>query len=277
MMHTGTAANVHFQDGQAVVRKSEVKYLGCYLNQDCDTKRELNQRISNCMAIMKKMDLFWRHSDCPVRLKLTTLDAVIRSKLLYGLDAVNLKEPEKKRLDAFQLKGLRKIMHMQTTFVNRQNTNQKVYETVNNKLEEEGARKPLKQFREMYKEACTKRAARTLKASPSDQARRITFETDSIRPRAFGNKKVGRPKQQWAETATRDLWDTLQPMMQHPFCQTPLDFNDTRHKDQLLKTLDEEQVRGNKHRSTHQQKWQTRRLQPHELMFSNADAGLHIR
>ena len=95
------------------------------------------------MAIMKIIDLFCRHSDCPFRLKLTTLAAVIRSKLLYGLDAVNLKEPEKKRLDVFQLKGLRKITHKQTTFVNRQNTNQKVYEKVNNQLGEEGARKPL--------------------------------------------------------------------------------------------------------------------------------------
>ena len=147
------------------------------------------------MAIMKRMDSFWRHNDCPVQLKLTTLDAVIRSKVLYGLDAVNLKEPEKKRLDVIQLKGLRKITHMQTAFLNRQNTNQKVYEKVNNQHGEEGAKKQLKQLRDMHRETCIERAARTIRTSPSDPASRIKYDTDSIRrPR----KALAKRKNVWS-------------------------------------------------------------------------------
>ena len=60
------------------------------------------------MATLKKLDLFWLHSDCPTRIKVITLDAVIRSKLLYGMESAKLGETELKRLDQIHLKAMRK-------------------------------------------------------------------------------------------------------------------------------------------------------------------------
>ncbi len=101
-------ANVHFKDGTKVPKKTEVVYLGCSLNQQTDYRRELGKRIQNCMATLKKLDIFWLHSNCPARIKIITLDAVIRSKLLYGMESAKLGETELKRLDNIHLKAMRK-------------------------------------------------------------------------------------------------------------------------------------------------------------------------
>ena len=68
-------------------------------------------------------------------MKLLTQDAVISTKLLYGLESAELKDSDKNKLDVFQLKGLRNILKNDTTFVNRQNTNAKFVEEANMELD----------------------------------------------------------------------------------------------------------------------------------------------
>ena len=99
--------NVKFMDGTNVPKKTEVKYLGCHLNEHTDVSKELKARISICMSTLKKLDIFWRHSDCPACFKIMAMDAVIRSKLLYGFESAQLSPANLQKLDAFQLKGLR--------------------------------------------------------------------------------------------------------------------------------------------------------------------------
>ena len=60
------------------------------------------------MATMNKLDLFWRHSDCPAHVKVYTADAVLRSKLLYGLESAQLIPSVLNKLETFQLKAFRK-------------------------------------------------------------------------------------------------------------------------------------------------------------------------
>ena len=137
VMYTAEDANVHFKDGTRVPRKTEVKYLGCELNQQTDYNKELGKRIAATMITLKKLDLFWLHSSCPVRVKIITLDAVIKAKLLYGLESAKLGETELKRLDLFHLKAMRKILGLKTTYIDRNNSNAFIYREVNKKVEEE--------------------------------------------------------------------------------------------------------------------------------------------
>ena len=80
--------NDRFQNGERVKRMQEVGYPWCHLNA---------ATISLCMMALRKLDVFWRHSDCPIRFKLIALDAVMRSKLLYRLDAAEIGETYMKR------------------------------------------------------------------------------------------------------------------------------------------------------------------------------------
>ena len=83
------------QIGKNQKSHDEVKYLGCNINRKGDTTKEIKYRTATCMPTLKSLDIFWRHSDCPKRLKLLVQDAVVRSKLVYGLESAELKAEDK--------------------------------------------------------------------------------------------------------------------------------------------------------------------------------------
>ena len=64
------------------------------------------------MVILKRLDIFWRHCDVKVSFKINALDAIIRAKLLYGIESAQLTPSLQRRIEVFQLKGLRKILKM---------------------------------------------------------------------------------------------------------------------------------------------------------------------
>jgi len=135
--------NIHFTDGTKIKIVEEAKYLGCNLNDTSNYRKEIGKRISNTLIMLKKLNIFWLHSNCPAKFKLIAADAVIRTKLLYGMDSAQLGEGELERLDTIQLQISRKILGLKTTFVDRENSNRKIWNDVNNKLSAEGQRRKL--------------------------------------------------------------------------------------------------------------------------------------
>ena len=85
------------------------------LNDRGDPIREIAKRKSECMAIMTKLDPVWKHLENPTRWKLIVWDAIIRSKLMYGLESLQLNKDLREDLDVFQRKGLRQILKVPTT------------------------------------------------------------------------------------------------------------------------------------------------------------------
>ena len=71
------------------------------------------------------------------------IQAVLYSKVLLGLESAELQNSAMKALDTFQLTCLRKIFKMNTTCVDRSNTNEEVYRRANEQLREDGRIKPL--------------------------------------------------------------------------------------------------------------------------------------
>ena len=101
-------ANVHFLDGTKVPFKDEVKYLGVDINDTGKMKKEISKRLTAVWLTIKRLDHFWLHSNCPVKFKLIATDAIVRAKLLYGLDSAQLGDTELKRLEVMQVQILRK-------------------------------------------------------------------------------------------------------------------------------------------------------------------------
>ena len=66
------------------------------INDKGDTTKEINKRISECHLTWKRLDIYWKHADATEREKLIVYDSIIRSKLMYGLESVNLTETLKK-------------------------------------------------------------------------------------------------------------------------------------------------------------------------------------
>ena len=80
-------------------------------------RREIRSRVTDAYILVKKLHLFFYHSDCPVRWKLHVFNAIVRSKLMYGLESLQIVDSLLYKLDVFQLKGLRQILHITTTYM----------------------------------------------------------------------------------------------------------------------------------------------------------------
>ena len=199
--------NVHFKDGTRVKIVEEAKYLGCHINEQSDYRKELGKRISIAMITLKKLDIFWLHSNCPAKFKLQAADAIIRTKILYGLESAQLGEPELKRLDLIQLKIFRKILGLKTTFVNRENTNVKLWKDVRAKTTSEGKKKHIVSFRQAYRKAKIQTLAKILLDERGNKNQMI-FDNE-LQERMYSNRRVGRPKTSWTEAAIKEMWEEI--------------------------------------------------------------------
>ena len=75
-----------------------------------------------------KLEPYWKASGASKKWKLIIYDAIIRSKLLYGLETIHLTQAMSRKLDAFQMRGLRRILQRNSTFIDRRNTNKSLLE-----------------------------------------------------------------------------------------------------------------------------------------------------
>ena len=108
----GRVRPIKFRDGTKMKPKEEVRYLGCSLNNKADSNRELQKRIADCMLVLNKLHVFWRHGVASAEKKLEVYNAVIKTKLIYGLESMQLTQAAARKLDTFQLKRLRKIQKL---------------------------------------------------------------------------------------------------------------------------------------------------------------------
>ena len=217
LLNFGQTWNIHFANGDKVTVKKEVTYLGAIINEKGDMTRELSQRISSCMSTLKKMHMFWRNANCPVKFKLIALHALIGSKLLYSLDTAHLTDTQLKTINGLQFKALRKILKLDHTMINRQNSYENILKKVNDILKNEKSKKSFKAFAEAYKDSKLKRAIRTLKKTDSNVDKIMNFETEG-QARIMDNRKQRRPKKQWNEEVLNEIYKRIKnhlPIAQH--------------------------------------------------------------
>ena len=86
-------------------------------------------RIADSIRTCNRLKLFWTKAQNSISWKIQVFHSILRSKLLYGLETIQLNQSELHRLDAFQIKGYRRI-HIPPTSVDRTMTNASVKELV---------------------------------------------------------------------------------------------------------------------------------------------------
>lgn len=196
-----------FADGSRVPEAEETQYLGSCISKRHDIRKDITRKISSCFATLNKLNEFWLRSSCPQSFKINVFDAIIRSKLVYGLETVHIPKYLLQKMDVFQLKGLRKILKLETSFVNRANTNKKVYEkasAVKNPKSVPG--KNVMPFSEYVKNKRQALLKHTVRASSEDPLRQCTFIEGAAVPYAHGNRRVGRPRSKWADDTMEELY-----------------------------------------------------------------------
>ena len=126
--------------------------------------------------------------------KLHVYNAIIRSKLLYGLETVHLTESMQKKKNAFQLRGMRRILGIDSTYVNRANTNESVLRKANEEMKKyKPSRHEIKLFSELVREKRIKLAGHILRTSEEDPLRQVSYKPNSANTFEIGKRRVGRP------------------------------------------------------------------------------------
>ena len=89
------------------------------MNDKADPEREIVNRKKACMITLNELHLFFYNSDNTTQRKMLMFNAIIRAKLIYGLETIAMNPRVQNTLDTFQLKCLRKILKIPTTYIDR--------------------------------------------------------------------------------------------------------------------------------------------------------------
>ena len=121
-----TQSSIKYSDGTMILRKQAARYLDTLLTDTVDNRQELVNRIADAARTCNRLKLFWNKAQTTIIWKIHVFHAIVQSKLLYGLEATQLNQTELAKLNAFQIKCYRRILHISPTSIDRSWTNQAV-------------------------------------------------------------------------------------------------------------------------------------------------------
>ena len=116
----------------------------------------------------------------------------------HFLKYIHLTNALLKKVDAFQLRCLRRILKLAPTFVDRSNTNMAVIQKASSiAYPDDHDSRSIKLFSFHYNEKRGKLLGHIIRADSSDPLRQISLEPHSANRIQYGKKRCGRPRQNW--------------------------------------------------------------------------------
>ena len=207
---------IKFADGTRLTRVNEANYLGREITQAMGIRHEINHKMHQTLKLWFELNAFWKSVNCPKHWKLHVCDAIIKNKLLYWLETVHLTQAMQKKVNAFQLRGVRKILGIDTTYAKEANTNARVIERA---IAEIAGKKCKTAFRDV--DGKMREAGWTYYACAP--ARPFT---PSKLPARFGTdvphwQKEGRgPRQNWLVYTNKFIWESYMARPFAPYANT---------------------------------------------------------
>ena len=195
---------IAFRDGSRMKHAEEATYLDGVLTKKVNITSEISNRIASATASWRSLDMFWEGTICSMKIKILMYNAV-HSKLLYALETVEIPANLMSKLEAFHLKGLRKILGMTTTFVNRANTNAQVFRRANLSVSPQGHIKIIS-IQETLARRRIALAAKILRLDSDNPMRIVSFKRNSASPMEVLLRRVGRPRKQWTHRTLSLIW-----------------------------------------------------------------------
>ena len=124
--------DIKFDNLSTVPKDRNTIYLGADINNKTAPSEEISRRIRETTVVWKKMAKLWIRAKIPTHKKVQYYNAVVRAKLTYGLETLNMTLQQKARLRAFHAKGLRQILKKKHPYHCRHNTNERIFLAANN-------------------------------------------------------------------------------------------------------------------------------------------------
>jgi hypothetical protein len=168
-------------------------YLGVSLQADGCRRSELGRKIGGAWSDFSKLASLWRHTSLPIHRKVQIFQAVVTSRIMYGLCSAWWNVSDQRRLDGFQARCLRRIVGAKPSFVSRI-SNDEVRRMAG---QAPYSRQLLQQQLLLY--------GKVARAPDSDLLRSLTFCKRSIQPVTDRFvRKVGRPRNEWATMLAKE-------------------------------------------------------------------------
>ena len=116
-------SQVFFPNGTPVTKHQSIKYLGATFSATLDTGMITRQKITEATATMRSLAPLWSDNYIIQTWKLVVYNAVIRSRIFYTLETLELTPGQQRALDTLFFRGLRRILTRPSTFTDRAWTN----------------------------------------------------------------------------------------------------------------------------------------------------------
>ena len=214
-------ATIRFDSGDLMKKTEETTYLGSVMTRKHLTRKELEARLGAAMQTVKRLRIFFKKSQCSSAWKLQVYNAVILSKLLYGLETLELIDSLRTRLDAFQIRGLRHILKIDHSYWSHE-TNQNILdkaELIARKkwdITEQWTQFPrdryekkrkIKLASEILDDRKQKLLGHIMRSPAEDPLYQVTFDEEGMQ-HLYETRRVGRPRHHWVR-------ETLQKTFAH--------------------------------------------------------------
>ena len=186
---------LHSKQGNAVPIQTQADYLGGTIKNTGDHKPELQHRIAATWKTVRRLDLPWGRSRASIKWKIKVYDAVIVAKLMYGLTSIPLSKVDTNKIDAFQMRGPRKILEIKHPYWSRI-SNKKLLEMANDKLGNEQDKSCLTKLSSRLIERQIALFAHTIKFEDQDLLKIIAIDEAGNRVRS-DFRRTGRPRTKW--------------------------------------------------------------------------------
>ena len=193
LLRVRSGADILNASGAPVACKSSIAYLGTRLAADGRIGSELSSRIGAAGQDFKVLNAIWAHSTLSRTRKLRIFNACIVSKLMYSLFAGCLNKCERRRLDGFHARCLRKIYRVPPAYVSRV-SNAAVFAMAGQRPLSDNLMKRQMLF-----------MGQLARRPDEDPVRRSVFEPAGfdLRPPS-GPRRRGRPRQSWGSMVMRN-------------------------------------------------------------------------
>ena len=181
-----TADRIRRPDGTYIEEKGSIEYLGALLSADGRMDSEISRRIGMASADFRRLQKLWGHANVPVSDKLQYFQSLVSSRLQYGLATMWLVTSQRRRLDGFYARCLRKILHIPSAYISR---------VSNATVLQKARQQPF--CKQLLRKQLTL-LGRTAMAPQGSPLRDSTFMAGTLLPQVGRFvRRVGRPRQDW--------------------------------------------------------------------------------
>ena len=126
-------------------------------------------------------------------------------------------------------------MKFKTTFVNRNNTNNFVFEEANKlKNPKNKENKNIKKFSEYVETKQEKLLLHVIREKDEEPTKQCTFDRYTVRPKRLSDKRVGRPKDNWTEKVYQRI------AIKNSLANDKKDFR--RRSDDIIKKIEQKAI-----------------------------------